>query len=140
MNLVNSPREFLPLQLYILITNRPAPNIHDNSALLFPSYCQAAYHGISKAILAGIIGHGGSSTPKKFKAGSSTALPSVLEDSAQLSRPKPAMRRGQEPPKEGMGQKVMRFIRRADLDRSYMLTLLSKGSNNRKYTSRSEKL
>jgi hypothetical protein len=48
MNLVNSPHEFLPLQLCILITNRPAPDIHENSALLSPSCCQAAYHGLCR--------------------------------------------------------------------------------------------
>jgi hypothetical protein len=41
MNLVNSPREFLPLQFCIL-TNRPTPDIHDDSALLF--LCVARLH------------------------------------------------------------------------------------------------
>jgi Protein of unknown function (DUF2985) len=59
-----------------------------------------------------------SSGVKKDKSGSSAALPPVQEDPAQLSRPKPVLRRGQEPSVEGTGQKVLRFIRRADLDRS----------------------
>jgi hypothetical protein len=58
------------------------------------------------------------STPKNSKSRSSAALPPVHEDTMQPSRPKPALRRGEEPPREGKGQKVMRFIRRADLDRS----------------------
>lgn len=60
----------------------------------------------------------GSSTPSKSKSRSSAALPPVQEDPALPSPPKPVVRRGEEPPKEGTGQKVMRFIRRADLDRS----------------------
>ena len=59
-----------------------------------------------------------SSTSKNFKFRSSAALPPVQEDSAQPSRPKPTLRRGEEPLKEGTGQKVMRLIRRADMDRS----------------------
>lgn len=58
-----------------------------------------------------------SSTTRKSKSRSSAALPSVQESLAQPSRPKPVLR-GEEPPKEGTGQKVMRFIRRADMDRS----------------------
>jgi hypothetical protein len=49
MNLVNSPREFLPLQFCIL-TNRSAPDIHDDSAMLSPACYQAAYHSFVKAI------------------------------------------------------------------------------------------
>jgi hypothetical protein len=59
-----------------------------------------------------------SSTTKKSKSKSSVALPPVQEDPPHLPRPKPVLRRGPEPPKEGTGQKVMRLIRRADLDRS----------------------
>jgi hypothetical protein len=59
-----------------------------------------------------------SSMTKKSKSRSNAALPSVQEGSAQLSHPKPVLRRGEETPKEGTGQKVMRLIRRADLDRS----------------------
>ncbi|TVY90112.1 hypothetical protein LAWI1_G004326 [Lachnellula willkommii] len=46
------------------------------------------------------------------------ALPPLQEDPAQVSRPKPTATRGGEPADEGMGQKVMRFIRRADMDKS----------------------
>lgn len=65
----------------------------------------------------------GSSTPRKGKSRSNVALPSLQEDLAGPARPKPVLRkpvpiRGEEPPKEGTGQKVMKFIRRADLDRS----------------------
>jgi hypothetical protein len=59
-----------------------------------------------------------SSTAKKSKSRTTAALPPVQEDPAQPSRPKPVLRRGEEPPKEGTGQKVMRLIRRADMDRS----------------------
>lgn len=59
----------------------------------------------------------GSST-KKAKSRGSAALPSVQGDPAQLRRPAPVYRRGEEPPKEGTGQKIMKFIRRADLDRT----------------------
>ncbi|KAL9113724.1 MAG: hypothetical protein Q9227_002169 [Pyrenula ochraceoflavens] len=60
----------------------------------------------------------GSSAPKTSKSKSSTALPPVQEDSSRLTRPPAALRRHDEPPQEGTGQKVMRLIRRADLDRS----------------------
>jgi hypothetical protein len=60
----------------------------------------------------------GSSTPKKNKSRSSAALPAVLEDETKPSRPKPVVKRGEEPSKEGAGQKVLRLIRRADLDKS----------------------
>jgi hypothetical protein len=59
-----------------------------------------------------------SATAKKFKSGSSAALPPVREYPTQPSRPKPVLRRDEEQPKEGMGQRAMRLIRRADLDRS----------------------
>ncbi|TAQ90691.1 hypothetical protein B7494_g978 [Chlorociboria aeruginascens] len=59
-----------------------------------------------------------SSTPTKPKSRGSAPLPPVQEDPAQMSRPTPALRRGEEPPKEGMGQKALRLVRRADLDRS----------------------
>jgi hypothetical protein len=59
-----------------------------------------------------------SSLGKKSKGRSSPALPSVQESPALPAHPTPALRRGDEPPKEGAGQKVMKFIRRADLDRS----------------------
>lgn len=59
----------------------------------------------------------------KEKGGSSQALPAVEEDAAQGIRRKPVPGTDQEPkknvpPKEGTGQKVMKMIRRADLDRS----------------------
>jgi hypothetical protein len=59
-----------------------------------------------------------SATAKKFKSGGSAALPPVREYPTQPSRPKPVLRRDEEQPKEGMGQRAMRLIRRADLDRS----------------------
>jgi hypothetical protein len=59
-----------------------------------------------------------SSTTKKSKSRSNAALPSVQEDPALPSHPKPALRRGDDPPKVGTGQKVMRLIRRADMDTS----------------------
>lgn len=49
---------------------------------------------------------------------SSAGLQSVQEDKPLPSPPKPALMKGEEPPKQGAGQKVMKFIRRADLDRS----------------------
>ena len=60
----------------------------------------------------------GSPTTKKTKSSSNAALPSVQEDPALPLRPNPALTRGEDPLKEGMGQKALRFIRRADLDRS----------------------
>jgi Protein of unknown function (DUF2985) len=60
----------------------------------------------------------GSATPKKGKSRSNMRLPPVQESTVGPVQPKPALRRGDESPKEGAGQKVMRFIRRADLDRS----------------------
>ncbi|TVY78344.1 hypothetical protein LSUE1_G004718 [Lachnellula suecica] len=59
-----------------------------------------------------------SSTPKEDKSRSSAALPSVQEDSKPLPRPQSALRGDEDPLKEGTGRKVMRFIRKADLDRS----------------------
>ena len=59
-----------------------------------------------------------SSTPKSPTTKSSAALPSVQEFPAQPLRRKPVPQIGAEPPKEGKGQKAMKFIRRADLDRS----------------------
>ncbi|KAH8590229.1 hypothetical protein B0O99DRAFT_307317 [Bisporella sp. PMI_857] len=58
------------------------------------------------------------SATKKPKARSNPGLLPVQEDPAQLSRPEPVLRRGGEPPKQGKAQKVMAFIRKADLDRS----------------------
>ncbi len=46
------------------------------------------------------------------------SLQPVREDEAQIERPHPVLRRGAEPPKQGTGQKIMGFIRKADLDRS----------------------
>lgn len=65
----------------------------------------------------------GSSSPIKSKSRSTAALPALREDPVQLKQPepvarKPVARRGEEPPKQGTGQKVMAFIRKADLDRS----------------------
>ncbi|TVY37068.1 hypothetical protein LSUB1_G004218 [Lachnellula subtilissima] len=58
-----------------------------------------------------------SSTTRKPLPKGSTGLPSLQEDPAQVSRPKPTARSGEEPA-EGMGPKVTRFIRRADMDKS----------------------
>jgi hypothetical protein len=58
------------------------------------------------------------STTKKSKSKSSVALPPVQEKTALPSPPQPALTRGVETPKEGTGQRVMKFIRRADLDKS----------------------
>lgn len=60
----------------------------------------------------------GSSKNKKLKAGSRVALPAVVEDASQPSRPEPALRRNDEQSRQGTGQRVMAVIRRADLDRS----------------------
>ena len=60
----------------------------------------------------------GASTPRKGKNRSNVALPSLQEHPAGPAQPKPVLGRGAEPPQEGRGQKVMRFIRRADFDRS----------------------
>lgn len=57
-------------------------------------------------------------TSKKSESRIGAPLPSVEEDRGQPSRPKPAVTRDGEPPKESTGQKVMRLIRRADLDNS----------------------
>jgi hypothetical protein len=57
----------------------------------------------------------GSSTPRKSRFGSSAALP---QPPPPPVRPQPVVRRGPEPPTEGRRQRVMRYIRRADLDRS----------------------
>jgi len=51
----------------------------------------------------------------KSKAGRSGDLQSLQEGP---THPEPALRRGDEGPKEGAGQKFMRLVRRADLDRS----------------------
>jgi hypothetical protein len=59
-----------------------------------------------------------SSVKRKPVSKSSSALPSLQEGGAQPSRPNPALTRGEDPIKEGTGQKVMRLVRRADLDRS----------------------
>lgn len=61
-----------------------------------------------------------SSTPtsKKLKTRSGQALPSVQEDLTQISPPGPMSGSGHEPPKEGTGHKIMRMVRRADLDRT----------------------
>ncbi|KAI9687967.1 MAG: hypothetical protein M1822_002049 [Bathelium mastoideum] len=59
-----------------------------------------------------------SSETKHTRVTSSAPLPSVKEDPSQLSHPKTALRKGNEPSKESAGQKALRFIRRADLDRS----------------------
>ena len=59
----------------------------------------------------------GSSKEQKVKR-KSVPMPSVQEGvAAQSSRPQPAASR-EEPAKEGTGQKVMRFIRKADFDKS----------------------
>ncbi|KAF2100721.1 integral membrane protein-like protein, partial [Rhizodiscina lignyota] len=64
-----------------------------------------------------------SSTTNKSRLKSKAALPPVQEvpsqpaQPPQPARPEPALRPG-EPPKERTGQKVMRLIRRADLDQS----------------------
>jgi hypothetical protein len=50
--------------------------------------------------------------------GRSNTIPPVHENLPLPSRPQPALTRGNEPPKEGLGQKIIRNIRRADLDRS----------------------
>jgi hypothetical protein len=55
-----------------------------------------------------------SSVTRKPVSKSSSALPPLQEGVAQPS----ALTRGEDPIKEGTGQKVMRLIRRADLDRS----------------------
>lgn len=60
----------------------------------------------------------GSSTPKKVKGRGSVPLQPVQEAPPLPSRPEPVLRRGGEPPQEGTGQKIMKFVRRADLDRS----------------------
>lgn len=59
-----------------------------------------------------------SSTPKKAGYRSGAALPPLQEDSAQLSRPNQALTRDKEAHNEGTGQKILRLIRRADMDRS----------------------
>lgn len=59
-----------------------------------------------------------SSTTRKPLPKGSAPLPPLQEDPAQVSRPKPTVRMVGEPADEGVGQKVMRFIRRADMDKS----------------------
>ena len=58
----------------------------------------------------------GTSTPRK-PVPSKSNLASLQEDPGP-ARPNPALLARQDAPKEGAGQKVMRIIRRADLDRS----------------------
>ncbi|KAG0645589.1 hypothetical protein D0Z07_8651 [Hyphodiscus hymeniophilus] len=58
------------------------------------------------------------SNPSTPNSRTGTALPPVQEASALPAHPEPVLAKGNEPPKEGTGQKVMRFIRRADLDKS----------------------
>lgn len=53
----------------------------------------------------------------KRKEVSSAALPSLREEQGQVRYPEPVARRD-EAPKQGTGQKIMSFIRKADLDRS----------------------
>lgn len=60
----------------------------------------------------------GSSKAKNPGSRSNAALQPVQEDSAQPARPKPALERGEELPKQGTGQRIMALIRRADMDRS----------------------
>jgi hypothetical protein len=59
-----------------------------------------------------------SSVKRKPVSKSSSALPSLQEGVAQPSRSNPTLARGEDRIKEGTGQKVMRLVRRADLDRS----------------------
>jgi hypothetical protein len=60
----------------------------------------------------------GSSIPKITKSKSSVALPSVQESPRQPIRPQAVTRRGNEVPEEGTGRRILRLVRRADLDRS----------------------
>jgi len=59
-----------------------------------------------------------SSTSKKAGYRSGTALPPLQEDSVQLSRPKPTLTRDKEANNEGAGQKILKLMRKADMDRS----------------------
>ena len=59
-----------------------------------------------------------SSSAKKKAPKRGVALAPVQEDAGQPSRPLPALTKGDEGPKESKGQKALRLIRRADLDRS----------------------
>jgi hypothetical protein len=56
-------------------------------------------------------------SPVKGKSRSSAALPALREEQGQIRYPEPVARRD-ETPKQGKGQKIMGFIRKADLDRS----------------------
>jgi len=58
-----------------------------------------------------------SSTPRK-PVPSRSNLASLQEDPGQPSRPNPALLARHDAPKEGTGQKVIRMMRKADLDRS----------------------
>lgn len=65
----------------------------------------------------------GSSTPRNAKSKTNIALPQVQESSALPPLPKPVMTRGavarrEDPREERKGQKFLRLIRRADMDRS----------------------
>ncbi|RDW80259.1 hypothetical protein BP6252_04897 [Coleophoma cylindrospora] len=79
-----------------------------------PSLPQQARRSNSSVVSTGSA----SSKSKKAKPTSGAALPAVQEHPGLLSHPKPALTRGEEPPKENPGQRVLRLIRRADLDRS----------------------
>jgi hypothetical protein len=60
-----------------------------------------------------------SSSPAHAESSSSASLQPIQEYSPTPPvRPIPALRRGEEPQDEGMRHKVMRMVRRADLDRS----------------------
>lgn len=80
-----------------------------------PSLPQAARR--SNPNVASSSSGSGSSTPRNPKSKSSLPLSPVQEAPGLPSRPQPALKRD-DAPREGPGQKVMRYIRRADLDRS----------------------
>ena len=63
------------------------------------------------------VASSGSSTPRKPVPPRSN-LASLQEDPGQPSRPNPALLARHDAPKEGTGQKVIRMMRKADLDRS----------------------
>jgi hypothetical protein len=63
------------------------------------------------------VASSGSSTPRK-PVPSRSNLASLQEDPEQPSRPNPALLARHDAPKEGTGQKVIRMMRKADLDRS----------------------
>ncbi|KAH8816713.1 hypothetical protein F5884DRAFT_842228 [Xylogone sp. PMI_703] len=52
------------------------------------------------------------------KSRSGAVLPAVQEELGQPSRPNPVLKRDQVSPKEPKGQKLLRLVRRADLDQS----------------------